>query len=521
MDTPSSVLQTLRRESLDIYNRLHSIADDASFVAHVHNFYPTIPLVPNLRCGAWYADPTIASSIPAYFKSTDGHNNNWGFNLRRANLHLLPLIAEHGSIVLVDSTRAGKRIPDALSKTVPIWCAVVNRAIIRRYPGPDKGSWDTALYTPAGAVSAQEHHQIELRIDAWAGALFVSRHYLFESNRHHNDLGHKNSSFDLPALSAPLRPFWITPATTTFPSIHTSSTSPFLPIICLSASRQSDDARRPGGFAYIQGSGDDHELWSMGLTPTHYWRHTSTLLSATRSDLPELIQKLISSDTTRVGDEDAGPTTGKDNKVTRVAKVHGRLRIGTYHDVERAGWNEDLSYVLLPANPDSPTPSFKEHTGHRLTVPLAPRIKSYLSQTILPRTLPFIGKELKGGRSVCVVCGGEKPGDAGDMGDEGIAVLLAALVVFFKGDGQLTSEGVPPSKEDVHDIEHISGDGNESTQEETMELEKVDIPVGIDKTIIRTRLEWIIACRPAINPARTTLKRLNEYLLSNNHTGRK
>ncbi len=29
---------------------------------------------------------------PAYFKSTDGHFNNWSFNLRRPNIHLLKTI---------------------------------------------------------------------------------------------------------------------------------------------------------------------------------------------------------------------------------------------------------------------------------------------------------------------------------------------------------------------------------------------------------------------------------------------
>jgi len=69
----------------------------------------------NMRCGAWYTDPDIvrrrvfpvmgicnlhrfiyqASSERAYFKSTDGHTNNWSFNLRRPNLHILPLIVQH------------------------------------------------------------------------------------------------------------------------------------------------------------------------------------------------------------------------------------------------------------------------------------------------------------------------------------------------------------------------------------------------------------------------------------------
>ena len=39
------------------------------------------------------------------------------------------------------------------------------------------------------------------------------------------------------------------------------SLSDFLPIICVCASKQAQV--NTGGFAYIQGSGDDHELWSM------------------------------------------------------------------------------------------------------------------------------------------------------------------------------------------------------------------------------------------------------------------
>lgn len=89
-------------------------------------------------------------------------------------------------LILVDSTRAGKRIPDALSKTVPIWCAVVNRAIRIRHPHQQQheGSglhlkpqtmkrWNSALYTPPGVISAQEHRQIEERLDKWAEDLAV------------------------------------------------------------------------------------------------------------------------------------------------------------------------------------------------------------------------------------------------------------------------------------------------------------------------------------------------------------
>ena len=63
-------------------------------------------------------------------------------------------------------------MPDALSKTVPIWCAVLNRAVAKLYQ-LSKTEYDCNLYTPPQVVSAQEHAQIETRIDAWADSLAV------------------------------------------------------------------------------------------------------------------------------------------------------------------------------------------------------------------------------------------------------------------------------------------------------------------------------------------------------------
>lgn len=82
------------------------------------------------------------------------------------------------SIVLVDSTRSGKRMPDALSKTVPIWCAVINRAIKTIHSKDTK--WNVALYCPPGVVSGQEHSQIDAQLDTWATSLVVSYHVVYQ-----------------------------------------------------------------------------------------------------------------------------------------------------------------------------------------------------------------------------------------------------------------------------------------------------------------------------------------------------
>lgn len=163
-------------------------------------------------------------------------------------------------LILVDSTRAGKRMPDALSKTVPIWCAVINRAICLVHPFSGS-EWDTALYTPPRVVSPQEHHQIERHLDSWAQSLavrFLPRLYW----GYFSQVYGQASSYNLPSLRLPLRPIWITPSTLRLPEISDGTCTP---MICLSASKQIKEGleRRSNGFTYVQGSGDDHELWGM------------------------------------------------------------------------------------------------------------------------------------------------------------------------------------------------------------------------------------------------------------------
>lgn len=54
-DSATGTLSYLRKESLDIFNRLHSIEEDIAFVSQVRNAYPTIPLLrlSNLVSSEW------------------------------------------------------------------------------------------------------------------------------------------------------------------------------------------------------------------------------------------------------------------------------------------------------------------------------------------------------------------------------------------------------------------------------------------------------------------------------------
>lgn len=62
----------------------------------------------------------------------------------------------------MDSTRRGKSMPDALAKTVPIWCAVMNRLLFG-----DGAMGTTELFTPTNVVGKSEHAQISARLDGF------------------------------------------------------------------------------------------------------------------------------------------------------------------------------------------------------------------------------------------------------------------------------------------------------------------------------------------------------------------
>lgn len=168
-NTPSfsSTLSSLKRSALSITNRLTSITKDSEFVARVAAAYD-LPLVANERCGSWYI-PLQLKTESVYFKSTDGHMGEWAFSLRRLNLQLLDVVSRHGGCVVVDSTRRGKSMPDALSKTVPFWCCVINRAV---FGGGGKGE-EMQLFTPPNAVSESEHAQMERRVDGFVQQFLV------------------------------------------------------------------------------------------------------------------------------------------------------------------------------------------------------------------------------------------------------------------------------------------------------------------------------------------------------------
>ena len=181
-------------------------------------------------------------------------------------------------------------MPDALSKTVPIWCAVINLAIeLRRKRKPvaeiDDGDWDAQLYLPPRIVSASEKAQIESLLPMWAAALEVRHPGLATLSLKRRADPVQASALPLPPLSLPLRPFFIHPSTSVPP--HIPGFPSYIPIICLSASRWVNEENgdeipsfsklrdgRTMGFEYVPGAGDDDELWGRACLLPLQWNFT-------------------------------------------------------------------------------------------------------------------------------------------------------------------------------------------------------------------------------------------------------
>ena len=160
----------LGHHSSDIYDRLSSIKYESDLAAELALIFPSIPWIPNERAGLWYLSRTkvnVLKGVSVYFKSTDGHVGQWDVNPRRLNLHLLHYVSSNKGLFIIDVTKQGKKFPDSQSKTIPLWCCVMNRLRAKFYPDDDFPDWDIELYLPLNvAVSELEADAIRSRIPA-------------------------------------------------------------------------------------------------------------------------------------------------------------------------------------------------------------------------------------------------------------------------------------------------------------------------------------------------------------------
>ncbi|KAK7747193.1 tRNA A64-2'-O-ribosylphosphate transferase [Diatrype stigma] len=471
----NSILRELGRANLSIGNRLRSIRADAAFVEEVAAAYggggrgAGRPLVANERCGSWYVAPG-RKAASAYFKSTDGHFGQWRFSARRLNLHLLALIGARDGCVLVDSTRRGKRMPDALSKTVPIWCCVLNSALFPelapagRTQGQDTGRRGEEerrggcheVHVPPNVVSASERAQMQARIPEHVAAL-------------------RALGLDLPALRRslrkPLRPVWVTQESQLVPMLGEGEDggggevfADYHPVICCTSSRRVVGAEMSEG-GYIQGAGDDTENWALGLTPPVFWEHADLLLSTPEPDLPDLVRSLVASH-------------ALSSPASAPKEIAPCLFVGALPIAENEHPPSTCTVVIHAKTIDSGS---WEKSPLLMEVGIGKhKIASRNLRVALPNICDFIQRYLEStagegqatSKRILVACETGK--------DLSVGIALALLCQFQDGRGGLSPRQGRPD---------------------------------INKSVIKVKLGSIMTKFPDANPSRATLQSVNSYLM--------
>jgi tRNA A64-2'-O-ribosylphosphate transferase len=340
-------------------------------------------------------------------------------------------------------------MPDALSKTIPIWCSILNYFFFPQEPQFHE------LYTPPQVVSQSEHAQIAALLPSFLVVLEAFSIPVAEL-RHH--------------ITKPLRPIWVTPDSNVTPT--SSIFEDFHPVICCTVSRRVAGGEL-SGRGYIQGAGDDTENWAHGLSPPDFWANKELLLSTPEPELPDLIETLV----TRAA---AAGTAGGH---MRCLKPTSCLFIATTVDLLKNNMAPAaLTVLLLPKITEEDT----WHTSStRLDVGLGPhKLGSRNLRTALPLIIDFFRKSLTPQKTaagqedqvkmeIFIAC---------ETGmDLSIGVALAILCLFFDDQGNLLRE---PSQ-----------------------------GTNINKNFIRSRLGWISTSMPGANPSRATLQSVNSFLM--------
>ncbi|CBQ71960.1 related to RIT1-initiator tRNA phosphoribosyl-transferase [Sporisorium reilianum SRZ2] len=505
----------IKRESRHIYNKLHSISHDSAFIHRIHALFPSLLLTANLRCGAWYTDPAITSAV-SYFKSTDGHTHQWSFSLKRSNLHLVPLIVDAGGAIVVDSTRRGKSIPDALSKTIPVWCAVLNGASRRRYGCPAEDAEGFVLETPQWMIPPSEHDQIESRIEGFVESLL-------------------DSDLQVPMLKKPLKPVFVTPQTNleSIPEQSIQSTHcRFTPMLLVSASRFVSDSARLGDsssadasqaketFIYVQGAGDDHENWARSLTPDVFWQHHDQLLACDKEQLEALVDSIVAEEASsgsgknghwftplrqaRCATDDAqlggavasASANGADTEVgaTRVF-IGSRAADHTFSAGEKEQYDLIIHFTSTSPPPASASTELTESlsslqlspdskpTPKVLTLHMSPNKKGLSSiRTVFPPAIERARHTLSASDSNILVCCESGKDVSGSL-------VVAILASCFTDQRQL-----------IVDEQAYAAHSEE-----------------ISKDTTGRRLQWLVSACPRAAPSRAFLLRVNELLISPRH----
>lgn len=359
--------------------------------------------------------------------------------------------------MIIDSTRKGKRFPDSMSKTIPIWTCVLNRAILNYRMalgghhvsendlnglGQDSTYWDCSLHLPLW-VSQAEKLMIENRLEGWTKELEASG----------ADIASVASS-----LKKPLRPLWISQKTVIWLNeVPDYDSWGFTPIILVSASSSGGNYqhRTSSEFSwnYIAGAGDDEESWSRGLRPDLFWKHAHDVVRSDPASCNQKIADIVEKDRVRRAQrgENAPQVSARSSKLVTESKFPRErpLDLDTKTVIEKEQLFGEVSLcwlgttniavgrtqLAMEAAPDNcilhcdkEANVSPKNSGFHLHLPIVDsKYDRFSLLRHLPSALDFSQAQLRKGRKLLVCCqNGE---------DISICICLAILTLLYDEAG--------------------------------------------------------------------------------------
>eukprot|EP00934_Nitzschia_sp_Nitz4_P005840 Nitzschia sp. Nitz4//scaffold159_size51929//31719//33494//NITZ4_006881-RA/size51929-snap-gene-0.63-mRNA-1//-1//CDS//3329537580//5830//frame0 len=392
------------------------------------------PVVANERCGTWYINPlpnnnehtttgTYRRSDPVpvptcYFKSTDGHSGTWNVSLKRLNLHLLSLLSESKTILVVDSS-VRKVLPDSLARTIPIWACVLNQLVVRfrrELDMPELANWDTDLHLPP-FVPEEEYQQICGLLPERVDTLYKSQVIV------------QPKQF-LERLTKPIHPVWYsggerlddTPMIRHGSKVKTPIVS--MPLSTISGFCSNGSPPVSGSFYYTAGAADDQESWSRNLTPLLFWCNVRDFLHRVASkpledEMDTWLDSLVLESQQRLTNDNLEPS----NKVDQLAAQRiGNLPV--WIGTRRAGRPPDcwMHFDAILNVTDQDYDNMVDSSNHGVYYLKMPVAEGKRDKTQLERWLPvglaFLWQHaVNSGRRVLVHCNQGK--------DRSVAVVMA------------------------------------------------------------------------------------------------
>lgn len=369
-------------------------------------------------------------------------------------------------------------MPDALSTTIPIWCTVLNMALL-----PDNPLSSNLFLPPY--LPASTHSQITALIPTFLSSL-------------------KELNLTFPtSLTKPLRPLWITQDSSLPPPPDSDDDDDddeeqdqdqgvifqeYRPVICCTASRRVVGSEVDEG-GYIQGAGDDTENWALGLTPDVFWANTKTFLSAADADVPDLIIKLVEEAKAQrqsAPSGDANPATLPRKQLTPHLSVRAISPLDLSSPTPPPSQQQQQSSECLILLTETPTP--KETwllSPTLLRVGLGKhKTASRNLRLALTEICSFATRFLQNHQHAADAASNAQPPQiivACDSGrDLSVGVALALSCYLFDDEGRFR---VPDDK------------------------------VAFTKTLVKMRLGAIMTVYPEANPSRSTLQSVNSFLM--------